>query len=1197
MALIDGKQIRDVSVSLDKIKGFSGIVTFTQSATMSFDSGSVLRQADSNILVGTDVVNKNYVDAVAQGLHIKESVYVISNTASISLFGTSDIIDGHTLTIGDRVLVNAQSASASNGIYVVSSGSWSRALDSDGMPSNEVSEGDFVFIQHGNTYATTGWVLSTTDAVDHYNIQVGTESQKWTQFSSAGVISAGSGLVQNGSDFDVNTGIGLTISSDQVVIANTGVVSGAYGSADQVTTFTVNDQGQLTAAGTASINIVSTQISDFDQAAEAAVFETDNFVDGETIDFTVLGATGVGAEVTLGSLTASRFNIINAASASQGWQLGYNTSGQFEWFDPTLTGDITEVVAGNGLSGGGLTGVITLDVNVDNGLSIVGDNVVLGGTLSQNTVISGQSFDFTIGDVDVLLFTSSVFDVEADGFISLDAGTGSVQILADDTITISASSSLDFLTLGDLSFGFGTGNVSDNSGNGLGLVYTSDYSGTFVTNSLISKKYVDDAVALLGSGTIAGVTAGNGLSGGGTSAYVTLDVNLGVDSGLTFSGDDIIIDTNIAGNGLDFSSGVLTVNTSEIVTSLAGDGLIANGLAIDVQVDTTGLTVSGDTVRLNTTITGDRTFQDSVTIAGNLTVNGTASYVYTENLYVEDNIITLNATFSGTPFLNAGLEVIRGTENSASLIWDETTDLWSAGLSGSEVSILLNAGTGLSKNGSTVSLDFGSITGTGLTQNGSQISIDTSGFATALAGDGLSANGGTLSVNVGNGLEIVSDTVYLGGTLSQNTVVNLDSNYISFYHPDLELLVDPGNEASIYSTDVVENVKLTVTSSVVKLQNSNLNEFVFSNYNNSIGDGSVNNTIVIKDAQNSKGAVYDGDYTANFTTYSLVTKGYVDSVVAGVGATNGVTEIAPGVIGLGGSLTQNTTINVDNFDLSIENFDTLSLTGSVVDVQLDNGLFLIDAGGSGSIDLYGGDVTIFATGSVDIVSTEEFTVSTGTGSVTTSNLEGLVYTTDYSATFVNNSLITKKYVDDSVALLGSGTIAGVTAGSGLSGGGTSGYITLDVNTGLGLTISSDNVEMVWAGTSSGLTFSSNGVVANVDGSTIIVNNSGQLQVVAGSALPVYDQFTAVITSGDDINVTGVTLTSTPNDYSRIQVFVNGQLQRLGNGTSSNVDCYFGSVGNAKLLSDLSSGDQFYWNGLVAGFDLSTSDKIDIVYES
>ena len=50
MGLLDGKQIRDTSTSLDKLNG-SGLVTFTASATMSFASGTFLRRETSDILV------------------------------------------------------------------------------------------------------------------------------------------------------------------------------------------------------------------------------------------------------------------------------------------------------------------------------------------------------------------------------------------------------------------------------------------------------------------------------------------------------------------------------------------------------------------------------------------------------------------------------------------------------------------------------------------------------------------------------------------------------------------------------------------------------------------------------------------------------------------------------------------------------------------------------------------------------------------------------------------------------------------------------------------------------------------------------------------------------------------------------------------------------------------------------------------
>jgi len=58
---------------------------------------------------------------------------------------------------------------------------------------------------------------------------------------------------------------------------------------------------------------------------------------------------------------------------------------------------------------------------------------------------------------------------------------------------------------------------------------------------------------------------------------------------------------------------------------------------------------------------------------------------------------------------------------------------------------------------------------------------------------------------------------------------------------------------------------------------------------------------------------------------------------------------------------------------------------------------------------------------------------------------------------------------------GSGTIAGITAGDGLIGGGTSSYITLDVNVGTGITISSDAVTLTNTGVTAGVYGSSQSI--------------------------------------------------------------------------------------------------------------------------
>lgn len=76
-----------------------------------------------------DAVNKSYVDAVAVGIQPKAQVEA-ATTSDITLSG-EQTIDGVVLTSGDRVLVKDQSDATENGIYVVSSGAWSRSLDAD----------------------------------------------------------------------------------------------------------------------------------------------------------------------------------------------------------------------------------------------------------------------------------------------------------------------------------------------------------------------------------------------------------------------------------------------------------------------------------------------------------------------------------------------------------------------------------------------------------------------------------------------------------------------------------------------------------------------------------------------------------------------------------------------------------------------------------------------------------------------------------------------------------------------------------------------------------------------------------------------------------------------------------------------------------------------------------------------------------
>lgn len=167
------------------------------------------------------------------------------------------------------------------------------------------------------------------------------------------------------------------------------------------------------------------------------------------------------------------------------------------------------------------------------------------------------------------------------------------------------------------------------------------------------------------------------------------------------------------------------------------------------------------------------------------------------------------------------------------------------------------------------------------------------------------------------------------------------------------------------------------------------------------------------------------------------------------------------------------------------------------------------------------------------------------------------------------------------------------AGDGLSSiGGT-----LSINTGVGLTLSNDYVDIIWGGSASGLTFSNNSLKVSVDGSSIVINSFGELSASAGgSAIPVYQKKYSNNTTGDG-QPTGFTLSYVPNDYSRIQVFINGQIQIIGDGTSASVDCYFYDGVTEVSLSNLSIGDELYWNFTNSGFNLTTMDLIYVTYET
>jgi len=134
-----------------------------------------------------------------------------------------------------------------------------------------------------------------------------------------------------------------------------------------------------------------------------------------------------------------------------------------------------------------------------------------------------------------------------------------------------------------------------------------------------------------------------------------------------------------------FNTANIAINNS-VNTSLLLTEIFANVTATETQIQTAGGYANAAYRHANAAYVNSNTkFNSSggtisgdVNVTGNLTISGNVTYVATNQLNLGDAIITLNADLgqAATPTENAGIEIERGNQANASIIWNETLDRW-----------------------------------------------------------------------------------------------------------------------------------------------------------------------------------------------------------------------------------------------------------------------------------------------------------------------------------------------------------------------------------------------------------------------------------------------------------------------------------------------------------------------------------------
>ena len=460
------------------------------------------------------------------------------------------------------------------------------------------------------------------------------------------------------------------------------------------------------------------------------------------VEFTTNSLDLRGSGIVSSSSQVSELASVNDSTITLTAGDGLKTGGSFTLNasgDSTITFDIdASDFAGTGLEADGSENLRIAAAAAGNGLT-GGAGSALSIDLDGSTLSVGAS-GLKAGDA--LLNTSLNSFTASNANTSLNSATGSFLTAAgiSDTAIAEGEDSLVFF---------------DGTDSGV----KREAIGDFLTAIAGANLSVSSNQLVGVAGDITGVTAGDGLSGGGSSGAVTLTVEVDdstietnsdalrvKDAGITLAKQANMAADRIQGRANGGGAGAPQALTATQVRTIINveDGATADQTGAEIA---TALNSDlGGNFTIGNQSSDTATFSGGVTVAGDLTVNGTTTYISSSNLNIGDNILELN--YAGTA-ADAGILVkdAVGTGTSGSLVWDASADYWIAGALGSEARVILGNGT------------------------------DTAGTITKFSADGVITD--SIITESGTTVTIANDLVLSGLTASQLVVTNGSKQLVS----------------------------------------------------------------------------------------------------------------------------------------------------------------------------------------------------------------------------------------------------------------------------------------------------------------------------------------------------------------------------------------------------------------------------------